>query len=104
MKVLRVFALILITANLALADDPFAESNILLSSGCRIPPMAGAFLAASFFSCASMVNPASAATATTRIFRFIFDFALCFASVSHPSTSAGPLAQKEERMVTDEHG
>src|ERR1035441_4881497 len=35
MKVLRVFALILITANLALADDPFAESNILLSAAVQ---------------------------------------------------------------------
>jgi cobalt-zinc-cadmium efflux system outer membrane protein len=35
MKVLRVFALILITANLALADDPFAESNILLSAATQ---------------------------------------------------------------------
>jgi hypothetical protein len=35
MKVLRVFALILITTNLALADDPFAESNILLSTAVQ---------------------------------------------------------------------
>ena len=35
MKVLRVFALILITANLALADDPFAESNSLLSAAAQ---------------------------------------------------------------------
>src|SRR5271157_1502333 len=35
MKVLRVFALILITANLALADDPFVESNILLSAATQ---------------------------------------------------------------------
>src|ERR1039457_4797261 len=35
MKVLRVFALILITANLALADDPLAESNALLSTAVQ---------------------------------------------------------------------
>src|ERR1035438_9946053 len=38
MKVLRVFALILITANLAMADDPFAESNILLSAVTQHQP------------------------------------------------------------------
>jgi len=36
-----------------------------------------------FFSCAGILNPASAATATTRILRFMLS--LCFASVSHPS-------------------
>jgi outer membrane protein TolC len=35
MKVLCVFALILITANLGLADDPFAESNTLLSAAAQ---------------------------------------------------------------------
>jgi hypothetical protein len=35
MKVLRVLALILIAANLALADDPFAESNSLLSAAAQ---------------------------------------------------------------------
>src|ERR1035437_5379380 len=41
-------------------------------SGCSIPPIAGAFLPASFFSCASMATAATAVIATTRIFRFIF--------------------------------
>src|ERR1017187_6482085 len=42
MKVLRVLALILITANLALADDPFAESNILLSAATQHQPLSSA--------------------------------------------------------------
>lgn len=37
MKVLRVFALMLITATLAMADDPFAESKILLNAATQPP-------------------------------------------------------------------
>src|SRR5450756_1870176 len=63
---------------MGLSHVPFSTAI----SGCRMPLMAGAFLAASVFSCASMVNPAKAATATTRIIRFIFRPS-AFASVSH---------------------
>jgi outer membrane protein TolC len=42
MKVLRVLALILIAANLALADDPFAESNVLLSAATQHQPLSSA--------------------------------------------------------------